>query len=116
MNIYISTPINGRKEPTMEEKRQAAKKRVEALSLLVSNLTQEEDRIISTFDLNEEGCSESEAMAKCVAAVIEADAIVMDSGWKSSKGCTVEFYTAKTYGKVIFYHELRGPKRRARLR
>lgn len=109
MKIYISTPINGRKEATFEEKREAARTRVEALKALAMPLTPGEgDSAISTFDINPDGVTEGEAMAQCIRTIIdECDAVLMDAGWKGSRGCTVEFHTAKAYGKLVFCLDLR---------
>ena len=106
MILYIATPINARKEPTMKEKLRAAKHRIELLKELIS----EDERfrsfqfIRSTFDLPSQS-DEDAALAQCVREVLRADAIYLDHAWESSKGCNLEYRTAKIYGKTIYEHD-----------
>ena len=105
MILYIATPINARKEPTMKEKLRAAKHRVELLKEILS----EDERFKgcefrSTFNLPKQ-TDENVALAQCVCAVLRADAIYLDHAWESSKGCNLEYRTAKIYGKTIYEHD-----------
>lgn len=106
MQIYISTPINARKEATFAEKLQAAKQRVEYLKKVIQN-----DKRYAAYNCivhtNFDGGTKSEAVAMgiCIRSVLSCDAIYMDSGWQSSKGCTLEYHAAKIYGKTIYEHE-----------
>ena len=106
MQIYISTPINARPERTFAEKLQAAKQRVEHLKQVIW-----EDKRFAAYNCivhtNFDGAVKSEAVAMgiCIRSVLSCDAIYMDSGWQSSKGCNLEYYAAKIYGKTIYEHE-----------
>lgn len=106
MKIYIATPVNGRKEATLDEKRLAACNRVREL---VDKLRERypDAEFHSSFDLDI--CpigviaSESEIMGKCVQRVMECDAILIDKDYECSKGCKVELFTATTYKKKVLY-------------
>ena len=105
MKLYIATPINARKEPTMKEKLRAAKHRIELLKEVLS----EDERFNgyefhSTFNLPKQS-DENAALAQCVGAVLRSDAIYLDHGWQGSKGCNLEYRAAKIYGKQIYEHD-----------
>ena len=106
MKLYIATPINARQEPTMREKLVAAKRRVEMLKAIIADndLFKDYD-LISTFDFNNMyDADEEKAMSRCIYHVLTSDAIYLDHGWTASKGCNLEYLTAKIYGKQIFEH------------
>ena len=48
--------------------------------------------------------TEEKAMSRCIYLVLTSDAIYLDHGWTASKGCNLEYLTAKIYGKQIFEH------------
>lgn len=103
MKLYIATPINARQEPTMREKLVAAKRRVEMLKAIIANDIRFKDYdLISTFDFNDMNDTEEKAMSRCIYHVLTSDAIFLDLGWITSQGCTLEYLTAKIYGKQIF--------------
>ena len=107
MKIYIATPVNARKEGTLEEKREAAWKRVMHLRKIIKE-TNPKAECHSSFDLdiaplNCYNWSEPSIMGACVQRVMECDAIFMDWGYENSKGCTIEHTTALTYGKKIIH-------------
>ena len=103
MKLYIATPINARQEPTMREKLVAAKHRVEMLkAILADNVRFKDYELISTFDFNDRNETEEKAMSRCIYHVLTSDAIFLDLGWITSQGCTLEYLTAKIYGKQIF--------------
>ena len=103
MKLYIATPINARQEPTMREKLVAAKHRVEMLKAIIANDIRFKDyELISTFDFNDWNETEEKAMSRCIYHVLTSDAIFLDLGWITSQGCTLEYLTAKIYGKQIF--------------
>ena len=105
MKLYIATPINARQEPTMREKLVAAKHRVEMLKAIIANDIRFKDyELISTFDFNDMNDTEEKAMSRCIYHVLTSDAIYLDYGWITSQGCTLEYLTAKIYGKHIFEH------------
>lgn len=105
--IYISTPVTSRPEATMREKWDAAKARVEELKKY--RITREDlrcyEQTVSTFDINDFGCSDAEAMGRCLQAVIECDAILYDYNEikHESRGCRAERAIATIYNKVIKY-------------
>ena len=107
MKIYISTPINARHEPTIREKLIMAKHRVEMLKeILADDIQFKNYELISTFDFNNmDDADEEKAMSRCIYHVLKSDAIYLDHGWTESKGCNLEYCTAKIYGKQIFYHD-----------
>ena len=103
MKLYIATPINARQETTMREKLVAAKHRVEMLKAIIANDIRFKDyELISTFDFNDMNDTEEKAMSRCIYHVLTSDAIYLDLGWITSQGCTLEYLTAKIYGKQIF--------------
>jgi hypothetical protein len=107
MKLYIATPINARPEQGFRNKYQAARKRVRELKEIIKT----DHRFygysfISSFDVNPAAnTSEAIAMGRCVQAVMESDAIYLDHAWQSSKGCNLEYRTAKIYDKEIFEHD-----------
>ena len=105
MKLYIATPINARKEPTMREKLVAAKQRVEMLkAILADDVRFKKYELISTFDFNDMYDTEEREMSRCIYHVLTSDAIYLDHGWTASKGCNLEDQAAKIYGKLIFEH------------
>lgn len=109
--IYIATPVNGRKEETIEGKRAAAHLRVMELkkSLAVrypdAEFHSSFDNDIAPLDIMLTkrmygiGLSpEAVIMGKCVQRVMECDMVVLDYGWNKSKGCRLENATANIYG------------------
>lgn len=104
MKIYIATPVNGRREKTLRVKLEAACMRV-AIMLAYLCKWHEDAEFMSVFDIGTpkelEMLAEPLIMGQCVEMVIEADMIVLDDGWESSRGCTIERYVAMQYGKQI---------------
>lgn len=108
MKIYIATPVNGRKEKTLRAKLEAACMRV-AIMLAYLCKWHEDAEFMSVFDIgtprelemNTEQMTEAYIMGQCVEMVIDCDMIVLDDGWESSRGCTIERYVAMQYGKQI---------------
>ena len=91
----------------MREKLIAAKRRVEILKAIIADNDQFSDyELISTFDFNNMyDADEEKAMSRCIYHVLTSDAIYLDHGWTASKGCNLEYRTAKIYGKQIFEHD-----------
>ena len=109
MQIYIATPVNGRKEKTLAEKRAAAYERVKEMAeylrrrypdaLFVSGFT--------VYPLEQESeMRESYVMGCCVRLVMESDMLVMDETWRDSRGCWVEHEVAKQYDIPIKSYKL----------
>ena len=112
MKIYIATPVNARKEETLEEKRLAAYNRICKIKKQIYAKFPDAE-IHSSFDehiapINKECCkSEAMIMGECVTEVMECDMIVLDWDCVISKGCKVELFTAVQYEKEVKYaHEL----------
>ena len=105
MNVYIATPVNGRKEATLELKQEAARQRAEYLKKCVKAVFP--DAVCwSSFDLMIpyilRDMSEGEIMGRCVQLIMEKiDFVLMDAGYGNSKGCLLEYSTATIYGKDI---------------
>ena len=104
--VYIATPVNARKEATLEEKRQAAWHRV---AILVRECAGEfpDAEFHSAFDndiapLWKPAPSEAVIMGKCVQRVMECDMVIMDKGWNESRGCGIEYRVAYDYDKEIY--------------
>lgn len=104
MKIYIATPVNGRKEKTLSEKLNEAFRRVRLMGSYLLNFHNDAE-FVSVFNIAPPStlkeCSEEYIMGRCIEMVIEADMIVLDDGWESSRGCTIERYVAMQYGKQI---------------
>lgn len=117
--VYIATPVNSRSEATIEEKREAAYKRIKEIEYRLSKAVKgyEFAEFHSSFDadiapINLELTkkmygmglpSESVIMGKCVQRVMECDVIVLDNGWSLSRGCNLERFAALMYGKEKHY-------------
>lgn len=113
MRVYMATPVNGRKEVTLTEKRKAAYQRVQEIKGALEKLMPNAE-FHSSFDYwiaPLQGAAiwkEETVMGLCVQCVMTCDVIYMDDGWWESKGCCVERFTALTYGKkIIGYHDTR---------
>ncbi len=106
MKIYIATPVNARKEPTLVKKMAAAYERVEELTRMVKAHLPKANvcSVFSAFVVCKNGqpVSEDKIIGACVRKVMQCDVILMDDGWGDSHGCKVERYTAQEYGKEIW--------------
>ena len=106
MKIYIATPVNARKEATLIEKQRAALERVNVLKEKVKELHPNAEvwSSVGNIVVARKGLPEREAqiMGTCVRMVMESDVILMDRGWRQSKGCNVEHYVAQIYGVEIW--------------
>ena len=105
MKIYISVPINGRRQGSLEEKKIAAKKQADAIKL---SLQSEGHEAITPFDVVpiDEEVSDAEALGRCITAERECEAIYLASGWRHSRGCRIEQVTASEYNIKVFFNEL----------
>lgn len=100
MRIYISTPVNARQEDSFAEKYQAARKRVQEIEeLLQEDFRLKDAQTVSTFDLNPLGTTETQAIGRCIQAVLESDLLYIDKTPYSSesKGCLLESTAAEIY-------------------
>lgn len=102
MKVYVATPVNGRPEPTLEEKRKAAYERIEFLKTMPRPQGWE---IVSSFDVCplDEEITEAEAMGRCISLLMTCDAMVVDRCLpiSKSKGVKLEIECAKLYGISI---------------
>ena len=108
MKLYIATPINARRERSFKEKYLTAKHHCEMLkeNIHFDPRFDQYGEIVTTFDINPMGkYSEEEALGRCVSAVLGCDAIYLDHGWQGSRGCNLEYRTAKIYNKTIIEHD-----------
>ena len=117
--VYIATPVNSRSGATIEEKREAAYKRIKEIEYRLSKAVKgcEFAEFHSSFDadiapINLELTkkmygiglpSESVIMGRCVQRVMECDVIVLDNRWSLSRGCNLERFAALKYDKEIHY-------------
>lgn len=104
MNLYIATPINARKGKDLKSKLLEAKHRIELLKeILRADKRFKDYEFFSTFYFKDHlEKSEAENMGRCIQLVLTSDAILLDHGWNSSKGCNLEYRAAKIYGLQIF--------------
>ncbi len=106
MKIYIATPVNARKEPTLIAKQTQAKLRVIELRKQIKKHLPDAEVVSSVTHIYAatRGKAEAEAriMGECIKLVMESDVILMDDGWGDSHGCKVERFTAQEYGKEIW--------------
>ena len=105
LKIYVATPVNGRQEATLKEKREGAYKRVNEMKELIRRKHPDAE-LHSSFDVDVSPIDgyvydEATIMGLCVTCVMECDMVVMDSGWQVSRGCTVESFVAIQYGKNV---------------
>ena len=127
MKIYIATPVNGRDEDTIDEKRHEAYLRVKELEYMICKSLDgaEFAEFHSSFDddiapLDIELTkrmygiglpSEAVIMCRCVQRVMECDAVVLDYGWMGSKGCRVAEFAATMYNKKVLRASALGIRR-----
>ena len=71
-------------------------------AILADDVRFKDYELISTFDFNGWNETDEKAMSRCIYHVLTSDAIYLDLGWITSQGCTLEYLTAKIYGKQIF--------------
>ena len=102
LNIYLATPVNGRREATMSEKIKAANSRIEEMKQYLRKWYP--DAVFwSSFDVIPYigNLTEADIMGECVKKVMECDMIILDKLWYDSRGCSVERFVAEQYNKVV---------------
>lgn len=102
MTIYLATPVNGRKEKTLDEKRRKAYERIKMMEQYLRPKFGEA-QFRSSFDIVglvlDQQLTEAEIMGRCVQMVMESDLVILDSeNSLNSKGMIVESYVARIYG------------------
>ncbi len=101
--VYISLPINSRREKTFQEKRIAAALRCERLKRVLhrkaASLGFKVD-FVTPFDANlvNEDISETEALGRCITSLLGCDVLYQDHGCITSRGCCLESMAANIYG------------------
>lgn len=97
MKIYVSLPITG---IPIEEAKQKADSVKRKLSELGHN-------VVTPFDVcPEENKPYSYYMGKDIETIIDSDAIFLCDDWIESKGCMLEYYAARIYGKIVYDGEI----------
>lgn len=102
MKIYLATPVNGRKEKSLDEKRRKAYERIKMMEQYLRPKFGEA-QFRSSFDIVglvlDQQLTEAEIMGRCVQMVMESDLVILDSeNSLNSKGMIVESYVARIYG------------------
>lgn len=103
--IYISLPVTSRKEPTIQERVEAAEKRCRYITARLKRLQAFAGwEIVTPFDVAPAGTSKTEAeiLGGCVQAVLECDAILLDYDYTESRGARLEAEAAALYGKQVY--------------
>lgn len=102
MKIFISTPVNGRKESTLQEKRKAAHRRAKMLKAYMKS-EYPHAVVVTPFDAVplDSNLKEHEAVGECISLLLTCDTILLDRGWTASKGCNLEYRAAKLYNLHI---------------
>lgn len=108
MKLFVSIPMTGI-EDTVMARFNRAKALIESDSVLSQYEIVTPYRMLEVFDENGlvEGIKNDNkttgyAMGKNIQLVIGCDAIYSCDGWRNSKGCKVERYTAEMYGLKLF--------------
>lgn len=97
--VYFATPVNGRTEPTLAEKKDAAFARCVDVQTHLKRL--HPDWVICYSFMvcpRDERLTEAEAMGRCITLLMECDMIILDDNWQYSKGCRLEWDAAELYG------------------
>lgn len=90
--VYISIPISGEDYNGQRDHASAVAK----------ELKQQGYSPITPFDIVKSVTTPyNEAMGKCVAGLLECDAIYLCKGWQNSKGCSSELHIALVYGLSV---------------
>lgn len=104
--IYLATPVNGRKEPTLLEKQKAAYKRIEEMKEYLCQWYPDAEfwSSVGNIVIARKGLADREPdiMGRCVAMVMDCDIVILDYGWQDSRGCRVERYVADQYDKEVY--------------
>ena len=102
MTIYLATPVNGRKEKSLDEKRRKAYERIKMMEQYLRPKFGEAN-FVSSFDFapldGPIDWTEASIMGACVEMVMTSDLVILDSeNSLNSKGMIVESYVARIYG------------------
>jgi hypothetical protein len=109
--VYFATPVNGRTEPTLAEKKEAALARCVEVRNHLKRL--HPDWVICysfmvcpiNYNLSRDhDLTEAEAMGRCVTLLMSCDMLITDNivltvpPTQQSKGCKLEWFAAEVYG------------------
>ena len=97
--VYFATPVNGRTEPTLAEKKEAALTRCVEVRNHLKRL--HPDWVICYSFMVcpiSEKLTEAEAMGRCITLLLSCDMVVFDDHWEDSHGCCLEWDAADEYG------------------
>lgn len=90
--VYISIPVTG--EDYNDQRNHAY--------VVSANLAQKGYEVVSPFDIIKTlNTPYNECIGKCVAELLECDAIYLCKGWNRSKACRAELEVALVYDKNI---------------
>lgn len=90
--VYVSIPITG--ENYNDQRNHAF--------VVATNLAQKNYEVVTPFDIVQSFHTPyNKAMGKCIAALLDCDAIYLCKNWQNSKGCTAELHVALVYGKEV---------------
>ena len=104
--VYFATPVNGRTEPTLAEKKEAALARCIEVRNHLKRL--HPDWVICYSFMVcpiSEKLTEAEAMGRCITLLLSCDMVVLDQvpARMNSKGMNLERCCAEIYGIKINY-------------
>lgn len=90
--VYVSIPITG--EDYNDQRNHAF--------VVATNLFQKDYDVVTPFDVVQSTSTPyNVAMGKCVAALLDCDAIYLCKNWQNSKGCMAEMQIALVYEKEV---------------
>lgn len=90
--VYVSIPITGQ---DYQDQRNHA-------FVVATNLAQKGCDVVTPFDIIQSpNTPYNEAMGKCIATLLDCDAIYLCKNWQTSKGCSSELQVALVYGKEV---------------
>lgn len=98
--IFIVQPMSGLTIDQILEKRMALER--------LANQLFNETELIFIDSFNPEALDNGrplEELGECIKLLEDADIVFIADGWENSKGCQVEQFTAKIYGKTILYEK-----------
>jgi hypothetical protein len=120
--VYFATPVNGRTEPTLAEKKEAARARCIEVRGHLKRL--HPDWVICysfmVCPINQV-LTEAEAMGRCVTLLMSCDMIILDDVplpfYANSRGCLLENMVAQIYGieQKVLRNVLAEPKKFVKL-
>lgn len=92
MKVFISQPMNGRSNRSIQEERQP----------IVDTYKKEGWEVIDSI-LNMGPADALIYLAESIKLLNDADRVVMMKGWAKARGCRIEHEIAVSYGKEVVY-------------